>query len=337
MFSESKIPQTRFFMSFLVAVFRATAIALTWYLALATTPAEAATYTAKRVWDTAIGTPSPRTVVSLCVSPVSGNVYALTSGGQWSILDSSGRIVAQKQSGELAGATSIACGLSGELYVGLPASRTIRTYDSTFALVRAVNTTVPFGRFRVTASGTIYLVAPWAGHPVYKLLPSGDVQPIGTLPKYASPQLAQANAASAALYVDEEHGRLIYKPHNPFQFFVYDLNGNLISSQLMEDPNFKSITDAAPTTPIVTDDSREILPLSDGGFLVQVFKAMPARAQLYTGTTEFQFFDEQLRPSAAPIPSVGGIPQAIDAADNIYGVIGAPQLRITKVHIQRNP
>lgn len=225
---------------------------------------------------------------------------------------------------------------SGLLYGS--ASERIDVYDSRGQFRGSINTNFgPLKSIQVDFKGFIYGLRLADGKTIHKFSPDGKrIASFGEA--YGGDnELANLTYAYVSVFaLDEARGQIIYIPAYPYQFQVFDLDGNLIRKVDRNDPSF-----ATPryqklpvgVRPLPSDMVAYVSVLNNGFVVTQVRRAYPRSDGGFTYDGYLELFDENLN-FVGKVSTMGiGVLVGKDGDDNLYFAAKAPSPRLTKARL----
>ena len=287
-------------------------------------------------WEIPLSPYNPGNTVSMCVDSV-GNVHVITSGGMWSTLDPSGRLIRQTQDQALQGASSVAC-LSPESRVVVAVPKTNHLYIFSGDHQRLSSVTEPDGFHSVVSAdeASIRLLAPHQGY-LFK-----DVDPktgrttgfLGSVSQTVAPSWKVRGVAS----MDAKGGVLLFLTGNPETISAFDGTGKLMVSKAV-DGDVRRRDDSqslqAPGAPMTHDRAAGIFRIGNDRYLVSVNRVdIAGDRKSATSGLIYQILDSQFNVIGHASSDEVGAVLASDGEGTVYSITGGSTLTVAKAHVR---
>ena len=293
-----------------------------------------ATTKLERLWEVSLGESSGR-MPGVCAMP-DGTVYAANPSGQWTVISADGKVLSQKTDIAVTDVTSLACTSDGTLYANVPSLGRVVVFTRELAQIRIVTLPRPFRFIYVDRAANLYGLGLAGGKLVHRIRTDGSVTSFGDAPAYSDAREARFNTISTTAVIDEQAGQIVYKPQYPYLFFVYDLSGHFIAAHKPTAAFGPARVEKGPygARPVPSDFSGPFVKLSNGTYVVITIRPRQQPNGNWRQPATLEMFDNEFQSIGAPLPTTGfGMLVTNDSQDNLYGVRGAPTLRLVKARI----
>ena len=283
----------------------------------------------EKIWEVSLGERSSR-LPGVCTT-ADGMVYVADPRGEWIVVDGQGKIARRQADAAIAGVTSLACSQDEHIYAAVRGASRVIIYSRDLTQLRAVEFPAPFRFIYLDEQGNIYGFGLAGGKMVHRLSPDGKLVSFGDAPAYGDADIAQTNTISATAVIDDKARRIIYKTENPYRLYVYDFDGKQVGVH-DPDPSFAP-TRVEDGRPQPSDFTGPMVRLRNGEYVVLTVRPRNVNG-VWQQPLLLDVLDSSFQRVGSAIPALGfGMLMTKDVQDNLYGIIGAPTLRLIKARL----